>query len=87
VKGRDREGQTLIYAQIMVFWDAIWQTGANTTKKMEAATACKSLVSIHQVHGATFQKSHCCENFNIQNLLQNQNLITINTATKLNFHD
>jgi len=49
VKGRDREGQTLIYAQIMVFWDAIWQTGSNITMKMEAATACKALVSIHRI--------------------------------------
>jgi len=34
------------YAQIMVFWDAIWQTGANITMKMEAAAACKALVPI-----------------------------------------
>jgi len=33
----------------MVFWDAIWQTGANTTMKMQAAAACKALVPIHWI--------------------------------------
>lgn len=33
----------------MVFWDVIWQTCANITMKMEAATSCKTLVSIHQI--------------------------------------
>lgn len=46
VKGRDREGQTFIYAQIMVFWDG---NLANITIKMEAAAACKVLVSIHRI--------------------------------------
>jgi hypothetical protein len=33
----------------MVFWDAIWQPGANIMMKMETAAACKALVSIHQI--------------------------------------
>lgn len=87
VKGRDREGQTLIMHRL---WSSGMQFGRQVPIQQwrcrQQLPAKHWYLSI-ELCGVTSQMYHCCENFSVRNLLQNQNLITVNTATKLNLHD
>jgi hypothetical protein len=82
VTGRDREGDTYLCTDYGLL-ECNLADGCQYNNKDGGSSWYVSII----LQGVTSQKTHCCEKFNVRNLLQNHNLITINTATKLNLHD